>query len=306
MWRKSAFFPFHSAMNLLCNCTIVGVAILSTRNNIVFMTRFGRIFLSALLLLAAGLASSCGSASQVSYLQDVGPDTTLALQQVRQLTIEPGDRLRISVFSRDRELSELFNLVDRNYSGGGSNNNERHPYTVDPDGNITMPTLGPVHVQGMTRLEVADLIQYKLMSTQLLLDPTVVVEYADMSFFALGEVGHPGRITIPTDQVTILEALALAGDLTIYGRRENVLVLRKYGDKEVPYYIDLTDSYSVYTSPVYYLQQNDMIYVEPNDQKRYQSDSNATYFRSAGFWISLPSLLVSLFVLVTKFFPISS
>lgn len=270
----------------------------------IFMTCFGRLLLPALLLAVVGLASSCGTASKVSYLQDVGPDTTLALQQVRQLTIRPGDRLRISVFSRDLELSELFNLTER--SNGGSNNTERHPYTVNSEGNITMPTLGPVHVQGMTRLEVADLIQYKLMASKLLLDPTVVVEYADMSFYALGEVGHPGRIVIPTDQVTILEALALAGDLTINGLRENVLVLRKYGDQEVPYYIDLTDSYSVYNSPVYYIQQNDLIYVEPNDKKRYQADINATYFRSAGFWISLPSLLMSLFVLITRFFPISS
>ena len=268
------------------------------------MTRLGRLLLPALLLATVGLSSSCGTASKVSYLQDVRPDTTLALQQVRQLTIMPGDRLRISVFSRDHELSELFNLTDRNYNN--SNNTERHPYTVNSEGNISMPTLGPVHVQGMTRLEVADLIQYKLMASKLLLDPTVVVEYADMSFYAMGEVNHPGRIVIPTDQLTILEALALAGDLTINGIRENVLVLRKYGDQEVPYYIDLTDSYSVYNSPVYYIQQNDLIYVEPNDKKRYQADINATYFRSAGFWISLPSLLMSLFVLITRFIPISS
>ena len=249
--------------------------------------------------LAAVLASACGSVTNVSYLQDLQPGIPLQVQETRQLTLQPGDRLRITVFSRDRELTELFNLSG-NYSGGSSST-ERHPYTVRTDGTIEMPTLGSIRVQGLTRQEVADQIKYKLLTTKLLLDPTVIVEYYDLSFTVLGEVGHPGRIQIPTDQITLLEAIALAGDLTINGKRENVLVLRTIDGIQTPYTVDLTSTRSVYRSPVYYLQQNDLIYVEPNQKKANQYDQNAGTLRSLGFWMSLPSYIVSLVLIFNQF-----
>lgn len=254
--------------------------------------------LPALLALAALLAS-CSTVKNISYLQDIQPGVPLVLQETRQLTLQPGDRLRITVFSRDRELTELFNLSDR--SSSGSTGAERHPYTVRTDGTVEMPTLGPIHVQGLTRQEVADQIKYQLLTTKLLLDPTVIVEYYDLSFYALGEVGHPGRIQIPTDQITILEALSLAGDLTINGKRENVLVLRTESGVQTPYMVNLTNIESVFSSPVYYLQQNDLIYVEPNKKKADQSDINASTFRSLGFWMSLPSYITSLILILNQF-----
>ena len=248
--------------------------------------------------LAAVLASACSTVTNVSYLQDIRPGIPLLVQETRQLTLQPGDRLRITVFSRDRELTELFNLYS-NYSGG-ANSADHHPYTVRTDGTIEMPTLGSIHVQGLTRQEVADQIKYKLLTTKLLLDPTVIVEYYDLSFTVLGEVGHPGRIQIPTDQITLLEAIALAGDLTINGKRENVLVLRTSDRIQTPYTVDLTNAMSVYRSPVYYLQQNDLIYVEPNRKKANQSDENASTLRSLGFWMSLPSYITSLVLILTR------
>lgn len=256
-------------------------------------------FRFALCALGVILAS-CSTVKNVSYLQDIQPEHPIQLQEPRKLTLQPGDRLRITVFSRDRELTDLFNLSDRT-GGGGGNGNDRHPYTVLTDGTVEIPTLGPVRVQGYTREEVADQIKYKLLSTKLLLDPTVIVEYYDLSFYVLGEVGHPGRIEIPTDQVTILEALALAGDLTINGKRENILVLRTKDGVQTPYVVDLTNVQSVYGSPVYYLQQNDLIYVEPNKNKANQADQNAGRLGSLGFWMSIPSYLVSLVLLFTRF-----
>lgn len=261
------------------------------------MSRFEKA-LPALLL--AVLITSCSTVKNVSYLQDIQPGVPLLLQEVRQLTLQPGDRLRITVFSRDKELTELFNLVSPSYSSAGSNS-ERHPYTVRDDGTIEMPTLGPIRVQGLTRQEVADLIKYQLLSSKLLLDPTVIVEYYDLSFYTLGEVGRTGRIQIPHDQVTILEAISLAGDLTINGKRENVLVLRTENGIQTPYTLDLTNTASVYRSPVYYLQQNDIIYVEPNKKKADQSDVNASTFRSLGFWMSLPSYITSLILIINQF-----
>ena len=257
--------------------------------------------LSALLLAGTALFfAACGSVKNVSYLQDIQPGVPIQVQEARQLALQPGDRLRITVFSRDRELTELFNLADHN-TGGGNSAGERHPYTVRTDGTIEIPTLGQLRVEGQTRQEVADLIKYQLISSKLLLDPTVIVEFYEPSFFALGEVGNKGRITIPTDQLTLVEALALAGDLTIDGKRENVLVLRTVDGIQTPYTVDLTSMKSVYKSPVYYVQQNDIIYVEPNQKRANQSDQNASTLRSLGFWMSLPSYIVSLVLIFNQF-----
>ena len=256
--------------------------------------------LSALLLAGATLFFvACGSVKNVSYLQDIQPGQPILVQEVKQLTLRPGDRLRITVFSRDRELTELFNLTERN-SGNGTNG-ERHPYTVRTDGTIEIPTLGQLRVEGQTRQEVADLIKYQLLSSKLLLDPTVIVEFYEPSFFALGEINRKGRITIPTDQLTLVEAIALAGDLSIDGKRENVLVLRTVDGIQTPYTVDLTSMKSVYGSPVYYVQQNDIIYVEPNQKRANQSDQNAGTLRSLGFWMSLPSYIVSLVLIFNQF-----
>jgi polysaccharide export outer membrane protein len=256
--------------------------------------------LSALLTAGTVLFfAACSSVKNVSYLQDIQPGVPIQVQETRQLALQPGDRLRITVFSRDRELTELFNLAEHN--AGNTSNGERHPYTVRTDGTIEIPTLGQLRVEGQTRQEVADLIKYQLISSKLLLDPTVIVEFYEPSFFTLGEVNHTGRITIPTDQLTIVEALALAGDLTINGRRENVLVLRTVDGIQTPYLVDLTSMQSVYGSPVYYVQQNDIIYVEPNKMRADQSDLNASTFRSLGFWMSLPSYIVSLVLIYNQF-----
>ena len=257
-------------------------------------TRFG-----VLVVAMTALLTACSNVKNVSYLQDIQPGVPILAQEVRQLTLQPGDRLRITVFSRDRELTELFNLYYP--STGGNTTGQYHPYTVRTDGTIEIPTLGSIRVQGLTRQEVADLIKYQLLSSKLLLDPTVLVDYYDLSFYALGEVNRTGRIEIPQDQITILEALALAGDLTINGKRENILVLRTENGAQMPYIVDLTNTAGVYRSPVYYLKQNDIIYVEPNKNRAGQSDVNASTFRSLGFWMSLPSYITSLILIVNQF-----
>ena len=277
------------------------------------MTRIKTLELSVVCMIQLFLLTSCGAPEQVSYLQDLQRGVPMEVQQPQHLTLKPGDRLRIVVFSRDRELAAMFNLTGigtngytgGNVSGGYMGNGQGLSYTVDPEGYVEIPTLGRVLVEGLTRLEVAERVKDKLIETQLLLDPTVIVDYAGLSFSVLGEVGRKGRIEIPTDQITILEALSLAGDLTIEGQRENVLVLRTENGVQNAYTIDLTNTASVYESPVYYLQQNDLIYVEPNAKRRAQSDINATTFRTFSFWVSIPTLIVSLLSLITRFIPIT-
>lgn len=245
--------------------------------------------------------SGCSTPAKVVYLQDVQPDVTVALQETQAITLQPGDKLTIVVYSRDRELSQMFNLGGSASTGTSTNNYDRNSfYTVNDDGNIDMPILGPIHVAGLTRLEVADLIKFRLLAGKLVRDPTVTVEYAGMSYYVMGEVGSPGRKEIDRDRITLLEALSQAGDLTIQGRRDNILILRTEDDKQTPYRVDITQTNDLYASPVYYLKQNDLIYVEPNEMRINQSKLNANTLRTPGFWFGATSFILSLILLFAK------
>ena len=152
----------------------------------------------------------------------------------------------------------------------------------------------------MTREKVAAHIKQELQSRDLVKDPVVTVEFMNLSVDVMGEVNRPGRYSIDKDNITILDALSQAGDLTIYGKREKVLVLRNENGKQRVYGINLCSADHIYSSPAYYLQQNDVVYVEPNDTKARQSTVNGNNVRSTSFWISLASLLTTIGVLVFK------
>ena len=250
------------------------------------------------LLLAIALLSSCATQRNITYLQDIQPEIPINIQNNGDLVLEPGDRVQITVFSRDRELTQLFNLTE---SAVGDNTSRRHQYTVKPDGTVEIPTLGSVYVQGLTRLEVADKIKYELIAAKLLIDPTVIVEYYDLAFSTLGAIGI-GRHEITRDRINILEALAMSGDLNLMGQRYNVLVLRTENGVQTPYLVDLTSVESVYSSPVYYIRQNDIIYVEPNKKMAAQYDPNAATFQNFGFWVSLPTTIASLVLFFSNLF----
>ena len=259
------------------------------------MRFFGKICL--VLAAALLLATSCATQRNISYLQELQPGVEIMTQEAGELVLQPGDKLRITVFSMDKELTELFNLTEGSLGG---NSSQRHYYTVRKDGTVEIPTLGQVNVAGLTREEVADKVKYELLSSKLLLDPTVVVEFYDLAFSVLGEVGSPGRKVIPTDKITLLEALSLSGDLTIVGQRENVLVLRTENGVQTPYVVDLTKKESLYGSPAYYIHQNDVIYVEPNPKKAAQAYANAGTLRTVGFWLSMPATLASIAALLLQ------
>ena len=153
---------------------------------------------------------------------------------------------------------------------------------------------------GKKREEIASLIKHELVSKNLVKDPVVTVEFLNLYISVMGEVNNPGRFSIDRDRLTVLDALSMAGDLTIYGNRSKVMVLRQEGDVQRVYGINLTSGEHVYTSPAYYLQQNDVVYVEPNNMKARQSTVNGNNVRSTSFWISLASLLTSMGVLIFK------
>ena len=224
---------------------------------------------------------------------------------VKAITIRPEDKISIIVNSRDPQLTDLFNLPyvtrqlgqsSNTYSTGTSQGVS--VYTVDANGEIDFPVLGKVYVAGMKREEIAVYIKSEWIKENLVKDPVVTVEFANLCISVLGEVNNPGRFNIDRDRLTVLDALSMAGDLTIYGNRYKVMVLRQEGDVQRVYGLDLTSGEHVYSSPAYYLQQNDVVYVEPNAVKARQSTVNGNNVRSTSFWISLASLLTSVAILI--------
>lgn len=259
------------------------------------------------LLLAASiiLLGACSTSKNITYFQDLRPgESELTLAAPVEIKIQPKDKLSILVNSQDPRLTNLFNLPIFTQQIGQEGNTVSSRgvsgYTVDTDGNIDFPVLGQLHIAGMTREEVAAYIKKELQSHDLIKDPVVIVEYMNLSISVMGEVNRPGRYNIEKDELTILDALSQAGDLTIFGKREKVLVLRKENGKQRVYGINLCSGEHLYTSPVYYLQQNDVVYVEPNETKSRQSTVNGNNVRSTSFWISLASLLTSIAVLIAK------
>lgn len=253
---------------------------------------------------------SCNSSKDVLYFQDLKAGDSVAMAAIPvPVTVKPDDKISIVVNSRDPQLMALFNLprVNKQMSTVGqasstnvSNGQDVMGYTVDSRGEIEFPVLGKIKVEGKTREEIGTYIKNELIAKNLVKDPIVTVEFMNLCVSVLGEVNSPGRYGIDRDKTTIIDALSMAGDLTINGNRNNVTVLRQDGDVQRVYAIDLTSGRDIYSSPAYYLQQNDVIYVEPNEMRARQSTVNGNTIRSASFWISITSLVMSIVVLATN------
>lgn len=255
----------------------------------------------ALLLAGLALLCACSAPKDVLYFQDLRAGDAYRFETTKDITVRPMDKLSIVVNSRDPQLTALFNLpeVRKQISAVGNNatlNNSQNTlgYTVDSEGYIDFPVLGRLLVTGMTREQITAYIKKELITKNLVKDPVVTVEFANLGVTVLGEVKTPGRYLLDRDQTTLLDVLGMAGDLTIYGNRNKVIVLRQEGDTRRTYSIDLTSSQQVYSSPAYYMQQNDIVYVEPNEMRARQSTVNGNNVRSTSFWFSLASLLTSL------------
>ena len=256
-----------------------------------------------ILSLAALLATAC-SAPKIAYLEDINSGQTVQIANVKNIRILPDDKISVLVNSRDPLLSNLFNLPYVTRQLGAIDNRSSYSqglsgYTVDTEGNIDFPVLGKVHVAGLTRSGIAAKIKGELEGQNLVKDPVVTVEFLNLTVSVLGEVQRPGRFSIDKDRVTILDAISMAGDLTIQGKRENVLVQRDVDGKTTLYRVDLTKGSELYASPVFYLQQNDVVYVEPNAMKARQATVNGNNVRSTAFWFSLVSVLTSIATTVT-------
>lgn len=259
------------------------------------------------LLLGLFLLGACGSSRNIVYFQDLRPgESEQVIDASYELRLRPEDKISIIVNSRDPQLTNLFNLpyVSRQLgqpavTGSISGTSQGiSAYTLDNDGYIDFPVLGSIKLSGKTREEVAVYVKNELISHNLVKDPIVTVEFVNLCISVLGEVNQPGRYLIDRDKPTLLDAISMAGDLTIYGKRDKVLVLRNEEGVQRVYGVDLRSGSYLYSSPVYYLQQNDVIYVEPNEMKARQATVNGNNVRSTSFWISLASLFTSIAILL--------
>ena len=266
--------------------------------------KFCKILSLILMVLAA---VSCSTPKEISYFQDLQPGVTeLTITDPVEIKVRPKDKLSILVNAQDQKLTNMFNLpivsqqIGQESTGSSGTSRGVSGYTVDTDGYINFPVLGKIRVEGMTREQIAEYLTGQLKEKELIKDPVVTVEFINLGVSVLGEVNNPGRIKIERDNMTILDAISEAGDLTIYGKREKVLVLRQENGRQRVYGVNLCSAEHIYSSPVYYLQQNDVVYVEPNDTKSRQSTVNGNTVRSTSFWISLASLITSIAVLIAK------
>lgn len=227
------------------------------------------------------------------------------------LKAQPDDKLSIAVNTDNPVLSESLNLATyshriglEQYRNSGmtqiSQAQTMSLYTVDQRGNINFPLIGELYVQGMTRGQIAEYITRELEQRDIAKNPIVIVEWANVGVNIAGEVNQPGHYALTRETNTLPEALSLAGDLSIWGRRDNVMVVRTENGRTVSYRVDLTDGDSLQKSPAYYIKQNDYIYVEPNNMRKRQSTVNGNNVLSASFWVSIASLLTSIAVLVFK------
>ena len=258
-------------------------------------------FLFGLVALAL-LVSSCASTKDIAYFQNKMVNQPEKIDKHAGIVIQPKDMLSIVVSSRNPELVAMFNLPVISYQAGGevSLNTAQQRlmgYVVDEEGFIDFPVLGKLNIVGKTRWEVAELVKNKLIQEGYLTDAVVTVEFLNFKISVLGEVASPGTFSIDGDKVTVLQAISLARDLTIFGRRDNVSVIREQDGKRTIYEINLTDV-DLFKSPAYYLQQNDIVYVQPNDIKARQSTTDDKTLRIASIGLSSGSLLISVVTLL--------
>lgn len=248
-----------------------------------------------------GLLSSCGSSKNTIYFQDMDKDTPVVepVLEGYNVKIHKDDLLAIMVNSVNPELALPFNMPMVSYQVGSQNPPQQRVlgYLVDKEGIIDFPILGEIHVEGLTREELVNTIKDRLIKEDYIRDPIVTVQFLNFKVSVVGEVARPGTFTISGDRVTLLEALSLAGDLTIYGRRDRVMVIRESGGERSIRYLDLRNR-ELFDTPYYYLQQNDIIYVEPNKRRAQQSNINQN--NSMGVWLSAASLLTTVAVLIFK------
>lgn len=243
------------------------------------------------------MLTSCGSKKDIVYFQDAQNYETIVSDNNHAYTFKVDDIVRINVSTLDQAASAPFNIFmgvqqETNIPGMNAGNRPTQlDYIVDKKGEIDFPVLGRIKIMGLTPEETRELLKEKL--KPYLKDPIINIRLVNFTVTILGEVNRPGTYQVVGEQVTILEAIGLANDLGIKGKRDNVLVIRDFNGTKVYTRIDLTSKEAL-NSPVYYLTQNDVVYVEPNKS----AVSQSTLDNRAGLAVSIASLIITTTVII--------
>lgn len=234
---------------------------------------------------------ACVNSKKVTYFADLKDSTAFSSLTIPEHIIQPNDLLSINVSSLDPTASEMFNKPNQNQMRTTTNNGdavEPAGYLVNKAGFINFLMIGNIKAEGLTKDQLQENIRRAIVERKLLLDPVIEVRHLNYKVTVLGEVTRPMVITVPDEKMTLLEALGLAGDMTIFAKRENVLVIRTEGGQRTTNRINL-NSTELFTSPYYFLKPNDVVYVEPN-KARVMSGSRLNQL--------LPAIVSGLSVLV--------
>lgn len=256
---------------------------------------FTKILLMIIILV---LGSSCASRKDIVYFQNMEQRQAVMDKITYSFKIQPNDLLSIVVSAYDLNAVRPFNLVSEarpstDITGVTYNNTQQQGYLTADDGTIDFPVLGRIKVEGLTRTQLSELLVTKI--SEYVKDPIVTIRIVNFKVSVLGEVTRPGTYNVDGERLTLPEALGLAGDMTIFGRRDNILIIRDNGGTKEYKYLDLRDA-EILNSPYYYLKQNDVIYVEPNNAQVQSSSFN----RNSTIYISIASLLISVLVIAFK------
>jgi len=243
------------------------------------------------IIISVFLFYSCGSRKEIVYLQGID-ELKNNIETSYTPILKSDDKLLISISSLDNTAVAPFNLFLP--SGGSSTDGSvLQAYLIAKDGSIEFPQLGKLHLAGLTRLQTIELLKEKL--KPFVADAVVNIELLNFKISVLGEINNPGVYPIDSERITLLDAISKAGDLTVYGIRKNILVIRETEQGVDHYRVDLTSA-SLFDSPVYFLQQNDVVYIEPNQAKMNSSKNSST----TGIIFSATSLLVTVIALILR------
>lgn len=248
------------------------------------------------LIMSFLLFLSCVSKKEIVYFQNDEIDQSKVSNSYKTI-IKPDDVLQITITALDIEAVRPFNLAAVTYSTSSNSAigvAQQQTYLVDNKGEIDFPVIGKIKIGGLTRVETIELLRSKL-SPDYIKDPNINIRIANYKISVMGDVRRPGSYNIPNERITILDALALAGDINISGLRNNILIIREEDGRKIQYRIDLRSN-KLLTSPVYYLQQNDVVYVEPN----YASIQSASSNSNTSLFISITGLLITIVSLLTR------
>ena len=255
-----------------------------------------KLIVSAMICVVAMMFTGCGNIKNLVYFQGIDSLDLSPSRQLYDAKIMPKDQLTIMVKTTDPEASEPFSLYSQNsgYANMGGQGQNMYSYLVDNNGDINFPVLGFIHVEGLTTRECEAMIRDKIMPyMSKTADPLVTVRLSSFRITVIGEAG-PRVVSVPSESMSIIEYIASAGDISVYGKRDNILLIRqdKYGEKH-SHRLNIADA-SILNSPYYYVQQNDIIYVEPNKQKLANTAMNSYL----GAWLGAATTLISATTLV--------